>query len=625
MNQEQIKMGMKINKKINNKINKKIAKNNNKHGNLLENQETLKKLGVPDGCKHYNDMLNILDANSDNMFIKKFNKWHSSLPEIYNATGGYINKFFNYCFDKFRSINPSYTYDSKTHKIRLDRPSEESSDDSKKILDAVPINPTEIEQKEISKLKDEAIRLNKIKETVDDAEDKKEKHEKTLKELSDKLEESQDEQREELNKKLKEKKEKKSVQKEDNLMDYVSEMIRANEEQNLMETNDKEAKKVKRKEKKNKERKLMENEDKHSEAVANDKYKRKTRSDYEQKLMEKNDEESKISTANNKKLKEEIKNQLKTIKKAEPEEIKVKPKVKQEEITEPKLPVEKMVDRFRNTRHNIFTGDINQQMFMNFLTTIISDGKYADLLKKIRIENEKHINKKGTAIKEIQELMKNNNFLDVTHQCKLFERDLKDYMKNCFPDFKKGDELPINENQFRREIRNLIRRNISLGAHNQAKLQHSINKKLSKRGLPMISISGDRNGTINVNNYKEYEKNMRERSQGKIDTDPSNSKTFFSYDIHEIFNIVEKGLNNKLSTDAKNDIESIVKMETSNIINHANISHGASKIQNIIVEIERYLSSRMRNKSKTFKFTESNRYKLKELLSRFLNDKNGQE
>ena len=204
MNQEQIKMGMKINKKI----NKKIAKNN-KHGTLLENQETLKKLGVPDRCKHYNDMLNILDANSDNMFIKKFNKWHSSLPEIYNASGGYINKFFNYCFDKFRSINPSYTYDSKTHKIRLDRPSEESSDDLKQKLDAVPVNPTEIEQKEISKLKDEAIRLNKIKETVDDAEDKKEKHEKTLKELSDKLEESQDEQREELNKKRKEKEAKK--------------------------------------------------------------------------------------------------------------------------------------------------------------------------------------------------------------------------------------------------------------------------------------------------------------------------------------------------------------------------------------------------------------------------------
>ena len=281
-----------------------------------------------------------------------------------------------------------------------------------------------------------------------------------------------------------------------------------------------------------------------------------------------------------------------------------------------------MVDRFRNTRHNIFTGDINQQMFMNFLTTIISDGKYADLLKEIRIKNEKYIDKKGTAIKEIQELMKNNNFLDVKHQCKLFERDLKDYMNNCFPDFKKGDELPINENQFRREIRNLIRRNISLGAHNQAKLQHSINKKLSKRGLPMISISGDRNGTINVGTYKAYEEKMKEKSKGKIDTDPSNSKTFFSYDIHEVYRIIEKGLKIKLSTEAKNDIESIVRMETSNLINHLNISHGSSNIQNIIEQIEKYISSRMKNKSKSFKFSESNRYKLKEILKRFLNTRN---
>ena len=577
MNQEQIKMGMKINKKINKKIAKNNNNNNNKHGPYDGDiTKDLIDLGYTEGSINFNEMKEILNEVYSGKY-RRLKKWVDNDKNVQKSLQvmptARTTRFVNLCINKLREKYPNIEYNENTRKLEVIK-TEDPSDDLKQKLDAVPINPTEIEQKEISKLKDEAIRLNKIKETVDDADEKKEKHEKTLKELSDKLEESQDEQREELNKKIKEKKEKKSVQKEDNLIDNISEMIRANKERKSMKTND---------------------------------------------------EESKISTANNKKLKEEIKNQLEIIKKAEPEEIKVKPKVKQEEITEPKLPVEKMVDRFRNTRHNIFTGDINQQMFMNFLTTIISDGKYADLLKEIRIKNEKYIDKKGTAIKEIQELMKNNNFLDVTHQCKLFERDLKDYMNNCFPDFKKGDELPINENQFRREIRNLIRRNISLGAHNQAKLQHSINKKLSKRGLPMISISGDRNGTINVGTYKAYERKMKEKSKGKIDTDPSNSKTFFSYDIHEIFNIIEKGLNNKLSTDAKNDIESIVKMETSNLINHANISHGASKIQNIIVEIERYLSSRMRNKSKSFKFTESNRYKLKELLSRFLNDKNGQE
>ena len=134
MNQEQIKMGMKISKKI----SKKNA--NNKHGTFDESQKILEKMGIPKDYKFHNDMVKILCANSDNMFIKKFNKWYSSLPEIYNALGGYINKFFNYCFERFRSINPNYSYDSKTHKIILDKP----SDDLKRKLDVVPINPTSL-------------------------------------------------------------------------------------------------------------------------------------------------------------------------------------------------------------------------------------------------------------------------------------------------------------------------------------------------------------------------------------------------------------------------------------------------------------------------------------------------
>ena len=118
---------------------------------------------------------------------------------------------------------------------------------------------------------------------------------------------------------------------------------------------------------------------------------------------------------------------------------------------------------------------------------------------------------------------------------------------------------------------------------------------------------------------------MKDRKWGKVETDPDNSKDFFSYDIHEIYHIIEKGLKIKLSNEVKTDIESLIRMETSNLINHLNISHGSSNIQNIIVEIEKYISSRMKDKTKTFKFTESNRYKLKELLTRFLNNSNGKE
>ena len=129
--------------------------------------------------------------------------------------------------------------------------------------------------------------------------------------------------------------------------------------------------------------------------------------------------------------------------------------------------------------------------------------------------------------------------------------------------------------------------------------------------------------TIGFDDFnREYKRDLKDRANGKIETDPVNSREFFSYDIHEIFHIVERGLETKLNKDAKNDIESIIRTETSNMINHLNITHGTSKVQSIIEQIENYISSRMKNKTKKFKFTESNRYKLKELLSRFLNTRN---
>ena len=141
MNQEQIKMGMKISKKI----SKKNNKNNNKHGTLVEIQELLKKLGIPEGYKHYNDMFNILNA-SPNMFMKKLNDWIVKHPEVYNnfdKESCLTTKFFNYCFKGIRKINPNYYYDSKFHKIILNKPSEDSTEK----INAVPINPSESKKK----------------------------------------------------------------------------------------------------------------------------------------------------------------------------------------------------------------------------------------------------------------------------------------------------------------------------------------------------------------------------------------------------------------------------------------------------------------------------------------------
>ena len=327
-----------------------------------------------------------------------------------------------------------------------------------------------------------------------------------------------------------------------------------------------------------------------------------------------------------------------TIPKNKKTEPKIEPEVKQ---TNPKVELknkkrnnDELFKKYKiSLTPNLFANNINQDMFVINLSKIINDGNYSNLLEQIRDVDAKYRgtgqkgkDQNGKAIKEIQQLMENNGFLDFNYQFEQFRRAFSDYRKNKLPKgFKKGDRLPFTEQKLRFDLDILIRSNFSLNGPGKIDRLKFINDELSRYGFPTISTAGVNNKTINFANYTEFEKNLRERSQGKIDTNPSNSKEFFSYDIHEIYNIIEKGLNNKLSTEAKNDIESIVKLETSNLINHANISHGASKIQNIIVEIENYLSSRMRKKSKTFKFTESNRYKLKELLSRFLNDKNGQK
>ncbi len=301
-------------------------------------------------------------------------------------------------------------------------------------------------------------------------------------------------------------------------------------------------------------------------------------------------------------------------KKVEPE---TKPEVK---LTKS---IENLINDYQKQRPNLFAGSIRKDMFNNLLNIIIHDGNYSKLLTEIRKKHEYYEKHPKITITAIQKLMNETLLKNPNIQFDLFGKQLDDYVKMNFPEeFEKGDKLPIDEEKFKNDLKSLIKENISLAKFHQITIERAVNKEFSRYGFPIVSISGDNNATINIGKYTAFENNMRERSKGKIDTNPSNSKTFFSYDIHEIYHIIEKGLKIKLSTEAKNDIESIVRMETSNLINHLNISHGSSDIQNVIEKIEKYISSRMKDKSKSFKFTESNRYKLKELLKRFLNTRN---
>lgn len=588
-------MGMKISKKIAKKNNK-----NNKHGTFDESQKILEKMGIPKDYKFHNDMVNILATNSDEMFMRKFNKWHSSLPEIYNNTSGYINKFYNYCFERFRSINPNYAYDSKTHKIRLDKPSEESSDDSKKILDAVPKNPTEAEKKEISELKDQVGKLNKIKETADDIEDKKSKHENTLKELSDKLEESQDEQREELNKKLNEKKAKKSVQKEVN-----------------------ENKKVEPSEKpKGTGIGIMEPKRKMKITIK----KINVNEPSEEPKKPKNEN---INKNENKKAEPETKPNIEPTfdhnKKYTDEELQNFIKEWQEEIEgKKKNPSnEEIMKTFRNFYHASYKSDnMKKDEFLSYLEIVVNDGRFIKEKELIKDKMYKSTGEKAL-IEDISLNIFNDEFKNkvkfLDDEFGFFRDKFERYMENNHPGFKIGDYVSDTD-KLENDLKRLIK---SIDFEWNIKTTNKLNEILAKYGFEIKSITPGTGNTIVFYDFnKPYERDREDREDGKIDNDPANSKTFFSYDIHEIYRIIEKGLKIKLSTEAKNDIESIVRTETSNLINHLNISHGSSDIQNVIEKIEKYISSRMKDKSKPFKFTESNRYKLKELLKRFLNTRN---
>lgn len=576
MNQEQIKMGMKISKKIAKKNNK-----NNKHGTLKENQELLNKFGVPENSKFRNDMLGILAANSDKMFMRKFNKWYSSSREIYNNSSDYMVNFFMYCLERFRSINPDYHYNIKSRKIILDEPSEESTE---KILDAVPKNPTEAEKKEISELKDQVGKLNKIKETADDIEDKKSKNENTLKELSDKLEESQDEQREELNKKLNEKKAKKNAF--GKLIDFG-----------------KGAAKVVKK-------------------AASPAF--KVIDSLATALVEPIQIPKKEE---NKKAEENKKVEPKTKLNIEPDKILTEEdlnKIVEEFEEEKRNPSnEKIIETFENYPNSSYkTVNMKKDEFLSYLEIVVNDGRFINVKEDIKDKLYKSTGQKAL-IEDISLNVFNDEFKNrvkfIDDDFGFFRYKFETYMENNLPGFKIGDYVSDTD-KLAYDLKRLIK---SIDFEWNYKTTDKLNEILDKYGFKIKSITPRTGNTIVFYDFNEqYEKDRKDREDGKIDNNPANSKEFFSYDIHEIYRIIEKGLEIKLSTEAKNDIESIVRMETSNLINHLNISHGSSDIQNVIEKIEKYISSRMKDKSKSFKFTESNRYRLKELLKRFLNTRN---
>ncbi len=83
-----------------------------------------------------------------------------------------------------------------------------------------------------------------------------------------------------------------------------------------------------------------------------------------------------------------------------------------------------------------------------------------------------------------------------------------------------------------------------------------------------------------------------------------NAKTFFSYDIHEIFKIIESKLHLTLSKYAKLSIEALIYNATDEIINSHGCSdsgHGSSIYDDIVSDVEDYINQHSKS-SETFHF-----------------------
>lgn len=126
-------------------------------------------------------------------------------------------------------------------------------------------------------------------------------------------------------------------------------------------------------------------------------------------------------------------------------------------------------------------------------------------------------------------------------------------------------------------------------------------------------------------------KQMKIEKAGKAKGSPflaprtgGNSKRFFSYDIHEIFRIIEEELGIELSEEGKMNIEALVYSAVNNLINSHGAEHGQSKFDKVISAVEDYINLRSKA-DHLFAFTGQRRDQfemiLKNELKRAKNDR----
>ena len=216
-----------------------------------------------------------------------------------------------------------------------------------------------------------------------------------------------------------------------------------------------------------------------------------------------------------------------------------------------------------------------------------------------------------------------DNMPPFEHRLKLAERDLFDLKEHKFRSFKRGDKVPRGIKDMITEIMGIFTdEEITKSNINDRSKHKEIRQLLDSvfQDLGFRFYYDSRGGNIRVI-YDEDDKEAKLRRKGKEDQDIGNSNDFFSYDMHDIIEIIERQLNVKLSDADKTNIEAIIEKETRDLRYKTNIRHGISPINDLINEIEAYINKRKRIDGHVFRFSEYSRLTLKEILKKVAKSK----
>ena len=289
--------------------------------------------------------------------------------------------------------------------------------------------------------------------------------------------------------------------------------------------------------------------------------------------------------------------------------------------------VRKAIDTI-DDKNEINFKSISKPLFITTLNKIASSKDYDRQLHDVMSTFEnKTKNITRTKIRQVTDYFISNNIVTpYEERLRNFKDKCNNFMKDEFKNFKSGDPLSDDGKKLLLNFTRNKWRECFTGPGTGEKEENSERYRPETRAAfdeifkPLgLNFSLCKKNSLTLH-YTADRKEHDARIKGKVDKEPLNSGSFFAYDIHEIFDMIEDKLKCKLSKEDETNIQAIVELEIRDIRNKTNMSHGTSEINALILDIEKYINSKKRADatSGVFKFSEFNRYKLKNILSKFV-------